>query len=83
MTPKQLEAKAANYQFACPECGDTDNLRVAVHAMAKVTQDPENENFETEIEGDHEFDRNDWMICRACEYEGEVRDFDLWRGGRP
>ena len=26
MTPKQLEAKAANYQFACPECGDTDNL---------------------------------------------------------
>jgi len=80
MTPKQLEAKAANYQFACPECGGTDQLVVAVHATAKVIQDPENENFETEIEGDHEFDRNDWMICRACEYEGEVRDFDLWIG---
>ena len=78
MTPKQLEAKAEKYQFACPECGDTDNLRVVVHATAKVIQDPENENFETEIEGDHNFERKDWMMCLACEHEGEVRDFDLW-----
>jgi transcription elongation factor Elf1 len=82
MTPRQIEAKALKYQFACPECGSTDQLVVVVHATAKVTQDPGNENFEVELEGDQEFERNDWMICRACEYEGEVRDFDLW-SGRP
>jgi transcription elongation factor Elf1 len=82
MTPIQLEKKALNYQFACPECGSTDQLVVAVHATAKVFQDPENETFETEIDGGHEFERKDWMICQACGYEDEVRDFDLW-SGRP
>ena len=80
MTPIQLEKKALNYQFACPECGSTDQLVVSVRATAKVFQDPKNETFETEIYGDHEFERIDWMMCRACEYEGGVRDFDLWIG---
>jgi phage terminase large subunit GpA-like protein len=81
MNAKQRTAKDRGYQFACPECGDTETLCVSVHATAKVLQDPEDNNFETEIEGDHEFDRHAWMMCRACEYEDEVRDFDLW-GGR-
>jgi hypothetical protein len=84
MTPIQLEAKTQKYQFACPECGGTDQLAVAVSAIAKVFQYPENETFETEIDGGgHEFERNNWMMCRACEYEGEVRDFDLWIGEQP
>jgi hypothetical protein len=46
-----------------------------------VIQDPENEIFETEIDGGgHEFERKDWMRCQACGYEDEVRDFDLWVG---
>jgi hypothetical protein len=83
MTPKQLEKQAQNYRFACPECGGTDQLVVSVHATARVHQDPENDNFETEIVGGHEFERKDWMMCLACEYEGEVRDFDPWIGGQP
>ena len=71
------EARDAGFQYACPACGELHCLQIAVRCMAKLHQDADEQNFETETFGDHEFERNDFMRCGACEYDGEVRDFEL------
>lgn len=71
------KAKEAGFMYACPNCGSVIDLQIAVRCMAKLHQDPAEDNFETEVIGDHEFERNDFMRCNACEYDGEVRDFEL------
>lgn len=54
------------HTYRCPSCGDTESLNVIVLATARLTQD--DDNFETGIEGDHEFAGR--MQCRACSFSG-------------
>ena len=51
--------------WKCPKCGSKD-LRVVVTTVAKLTQ--YDDNFETEVEGDHEWSESSWMVCNACEF---------------
>jgi len=76
---KIAQATAEGYQYVCPECGSTDELEVAVRAMAKLYQRPEEDNFETEVYSDLEFERRDYMRCGACNFDGEVRNFEIVR----
>lgn len=76
---KVAQAATEGYQYVCPECGRTDTLHIAVRVMAKLYQDHEEDNFETEVYGDQEFDRDDYMRCSDCDFDGEVRDFEIVR----
>ena len=48
--------------WKCPKCGSKD-LRVVVTTVAKLTQ--HDDNFETEVEGDHEWSKSSWMVCNT------------------
>lgn len=52
--------------WICPKCKSKDHLGVSVITSANLTQDDNDDNFETEIEGDHEWDNNSTMWCTGC-----------------
>ncbi len=53
-------------QYKCPKCG-LDNLMVVVQVWARLIQEPEDDNIQTEYEGgDMEFDDASPMTCNAC-----------------
>ena len=51
--------------WKCPNCGST-MLTVTVTTEAKLIQYAEEENFETEVEGDHVWDGDSLMTCHEC-----------------
>ena len=59
-------------RYRCPDCGSTD-LWVIVMAAARLVQT--DDNIETEIEGDHEWDGWHSMGCNDCDNQGSVRDY--------
>lgn len=61
--------------WKCPDCGHTDSLHVEVKTSVKLIQYPEEDNFETEADGDHEWDCDSEMWCTHCERSGTVSDF--------
>ncbi len=62
-------------RYRCPKCG-SDNLKVVVQVWAKLIQEPEDANIETEFEGgDREFDDNSPIMCSACGEHGVVNGF--------
>jgi|WetSurMetagenome_2_1015567.scaffolds.fasta_scaffold1133895_1 Zn finger protein HypA/HybF involved in hydrogenase expression len=70
-------------QYRCPKCG-SDRLKVVVQVWAKLTQQPEEDNVQTEFEGgDMEFDGDSPMMCEACGEEGTTDDFVVGREPSP
>lgn len=61
-------------KWKCPKCGSTD-LKVLVDVWAKLKQDDDEDNFETEIVGDQGWDSESAMHCRCCEYQSRSGDF--------
>ena len=59
--------------WKCPQCGSTA-LTVSVCVQAKLTQT--GDNFETEPEGDHEWDGDSLMTCQNCHYTAASRQFE-------
>ena len=65
-------------KYCCPQCGETDKLQVNVLTSAKLIQ--YEGNFETEINGDHEWDGQSimWCVCGFSEassaFECECQD---------
>lgn len=62
-------------QYRCPKCG-SDNLKVVVQVWAKLIQEPEEDNIQTEFEGgDMEFDDASPMMCNACGESSAAKRF--------
>jgi hypothetical protein len=59
--------------WKCPKCNSTC-LNVSVVASAKLIQE-EDGNFQTEIDGDHEWDDASLMWCDACGHSAETLSF--------
>lgn len=59
--------------WKCPECGST-RLQVVVVTMAILTQT--DDNFETEVVGDHEWHEESTMECLDCCHVGFAQDFE-------
>ncbi|QOX80800.1 hypothetical protein FY034_17400 (plasmid) [Trichlorobacter lovleyi] len=54
------------YTYKCPVCGNTDSIDVTILTSARLYQSEG--NFETEVDGDHEFAGS--MFCRECDFSG-------------
>jgi predicted nucleic-acid-binding Zn-ribbon protein len=60
-------------QYACPKC-ESENLKVAVLAWAKLTQT--RSNMETEVnDPEHEWHDTSAMSCVACGYTDQAKKF--------
>ena len=68
-----LEEEEEGPAWVCPQCGSTA-LTVSVCVQAKLTQT--GDNFETEPEGDHEWDGDSLMTCQNCQYTAASRQFE-------
>jgi hypothetical protein len=66
--------------WKCPEC-DSTNLSVSVTVWADLTQT--DDNFETETEGDHEWDSDSTMNCKDCEFSGNAGVFEVEEKPKP
>jgi hypothetical protein len=62
--------------WQCPECKSVA-LSVAVTIQAILTQSPDDENFETEAVGDHEWDAASSMTCTECNYCDNSAAFEV------
>ena len=59
--------------WKCPACGGHE-IMVIISTVAILTQSQE--NFETEVQGDHEWDEESRMDCRECDFIGKAGDFE-------
>jgi hypothetical protein len=64
-------------KYVCPHCGNTNSLEVVVRVWAKLTQN--DNNFQTDTENiedtSHDWDGNSLMRCLNCETSGKAWDF--------
>lgn len=61
--------------WKCPECGSSD-LVVMVLVAAALTQHPDGA-FETDADGDHEWDGCSSMTCTDCNYCAASASFEV------
>lgn len=59
--------------WKCPSCKSQD-LNVSIQTVAELTQHDE-EDFETDVVGDHEWCDESIMTCRNCGYSNPSRFF--------
>ena len=59
--------------WVCPKCGGK-KLSVMVTVSADLTQS--GDNFETDANGDHEWDGDSLMTCQNCHYTAASRQFE-------
>ncbi len=59
--------------WKCPNCG-SKYLSVTVTTEARLIQ--YDENFETEVEGDHVWDGDSLMTCHECAFCAASRQFE-------
>lgn len=55
--------------IACPKCGNDEQLIIAVHCLADVTDDG------AETFGDLEWDAGSYARCPACGHDGTLTEF--------
>lgn len=60
--------------WKCPECG-SDRLTVVVTTTARLIQSED--NFETEVQGDHEWGEESYMECLDCDHGGNAGEFEV------
>ena len=62
------------FNLGCPACGQTDELRIMITTLARVTADG------SDPEGDHELEDTSYCDCPECGHAGVVVDFDqsIW-----
>lgn len=63
--------------LACPSCGQADELIIDIKTLARVTA------YGSEPDGDHEWDRDSFCQCAACDHKGIVADFTITRAPSP
>lgn len=61
--------------WQCPKCGSR-RLTVSVVTTARLTQRGP-DDFETEIDGDQEWDGLSSMACEECNHVGEAATFEV------
>ena len=61
--------------WKCPKCG-SQRLMVSVRAEARLTHYADG-YFETEVEGDHEWDDESFMRCLACDHGDDAGAFEV------
>ena len=49
---------------------------MTITTEAKLTQSAEDDNFETEVEGDHVWDGDSLMTCHDCHFCAASRQFE-------
>lgn len=73
------EAVPFRRRFACPQCGDTEQIDIVATVWVRLIQDSP-DNIETDSDatedGSHEWDSNSEAKCGACGRVGIVEDFD-------
>ena len=52
-------------RYVCPKCGSID-LSVTIVTTARLIQSSNGDEFQTEIDGDHEWGQSSRMQCNAC-----------------
>lgn len=63
--------------WQCPTCKGTD-LKVVVQVEAELFQDfDETGNFQTDAEGDHNWDSDSPMRCLTCQHSAPAGDFQV------
>lgn len=62
-----------SFSYICPKCGSL-SLGVTVLSSARLYQTGDG-GFQTEVEGDHEWDDTHLMRCNNCMYYGAVSEF--------
>jgi predicted RNA-binding Zn-ribbon protein involved in translation (DUF1610 family) len=70
--------ESPEYEYVCPDCGETDYLRVTVviTAEARLLQEPCDDNIQTDVDGgDHEWDDDSRMWCTSCGRDGKAKEF--------
>jgi hypothetical protein len=60
-------------EYVCPKCAST-NLSVTVSTSARLIQQDDGD-FQTEIDGDHEWDHTHTMWCNDCQACGMAAGF--------
>lgn len=60
--------------WRCPKCKSL-KLKVSIVTEAMLYQYPEEDNFETEADGDHEWDDSSQMTCLECGYADKSNKF--------
>lgn len=69
--------------WICPECNRWDGLTVTVVSSANLYQEQNGDNFETEVQGDHEWDQGSTMSCDNCGHVGSALQFECNRPLQP
>lgn len=62
--------------WKCPECSGT-LLKVSVETDAELIQTEHSDNFETMVEGNHEWDENSRMWCLNCKFDSVAKSFEV------
>lgn len=63
--------------WKCPECQSTTHLRVEVKVDACLIQQSEDDNFETDADGSHEWGDESDMRCTNCGHYGTAGSFEV------
>lgn len=61
-------------RYICPKCSSI-NLDVTIITTAKLIQHENSDEFETEVDGDHEWDAKSSMCCDRCGYTDNAEEF--------
>jgi hypothetical protein len=62
-------------RWQCPKCQST-HLTVVVMTEAVLTQVAHDDDFSTEIVGDHEWSEDSWMTCKECDHGDRAEAFE-------
>ncbi len=62
------------HHLACPGCGSDESLQIQFTTMADLSA------YGSETTGDHEWQDDSFIRCRACNHTGAVKDFTV-KGG--
>lgn len=61
--------------WKCPKCQHKDRLNVVVTATANLHQYGD-DDYSTELDGDHEWGSTSHMSCGECLHSGTAKDFE-------
>ncbi len=64
-----MSAVREAWRLACPNCGSDESLQVQITVMADLSDEG------TDPCGDHQWDDESFMRCRACSHAGIVKSF--------
>jgi hypothetical protein len=62
------------FEMKCPKCGNEDQIDIHAAMWVRLTSD--GTDADTSVCGEHVWCRDSMAACRACDYNGTVKDFE-------